>query len=503
MPLAPGVKVLTKAQMLDAHRTVLRVLREVGLEIHISAAGFDRLRTRGAQIDERARRVWLDGPAVLETIRQLCDAHSTEVTEDGVDRDAVPCVLPTRLQIGIGGNHGFVLDDDWQMRPVTKPHLLDCLRLKKSLPGVPTNSVGLVTQEVPGEVAYIHSTAFNAKYCQNPATTDCNGPEDAEWITRIMRAAGAWDESRQHEGSIYARSPLCLTGRGAAFLEQSARAGRPRRVTGMPTSGSTAPGTLAGYLVQYLAECFGFTTIGRLLTDPPNDVLAPTGGGDDITATDVRTGIFFCAGPEVSLMRMAMKQILGEFYKCPGSHCCGIRTFTDAKVPGIQAATEKTFQAMADLMAGVYSNDPDPVAGLHCTGSLNINLALSFEQAVIDYESYQSLNRFLSGLRVDEDTLGLDAIKEVGPNGVFLADRHTVRHARSEWWLPRLYHRGAWDLWESEGRPDVVKRARQVVEDSKSIDIPCLLPDETAREVDRLVQEAERSLLGSTTGVLP
>jgi trimethylamine--corrinoid protein Co-methyltransferase len=271
----------------------------------------------------------------------------------------------------------------------------------------------------------------------------------------------------------------------------------------MPTPGATAPGTLAGYLVQYLAESFGFTTIGRLLCNPPREVPAMSSGGDDITAMDMRKAVFFLAGPDVSLMRMGMKQMLGEFYKCPGSHCCEIRTFTDAKEPGIQAAVEKTFQAMCDLMMGMYSDDPVPVARMACAGSLNTNLALSLEQAVIDYDLFQMLNRLLAGIRTDEDALGFEAIRRVGPSGEFLSDEHTRRHGRTEWWFPALFHRGAWDMWRADGRPDVVERAREIVLQSKRIDVPCVLPEDAAREVDRLVQAAERDLLGSTTGLLP
>lgn len=503
MPLFGGVKVLTKEQMYHIHLTVLRVLREVGLEVHVSEDAFARLRDRGVKLDESARRAWLDDEPVLETIQQLSGARSPEVTVDGLDKDPLPHVLPARLQVGIGAHHGFVYDEQQEMRPTRSEDLSNCLRLKKHLPEVPANSAGLLSQEVPGEVQYVHATAFNVKYCEDPCATDCNGPRDAEWITRIMQAAGAWGEAQSHPGSIYARSPLCLTGRGAQFLESSARAGRPRRVTGMPTSAATAPGTVAGYLVAYLAESFGFTTLGRLIADPPNDVVSRSVQGDDITAMDVRQGIYFLAGPEISLMRMASKQMFGEFYRCSGSHSCAIRTFTEAKKPGIQAAMEKTFQAVADLMVGIYSDDPEPVVSLACTGSLNTNLCLSLEQAVIDHELFGCLNRLLAGIRADEDALGFDAIKRVGPSGEFLSDEHTLRHARTEWWFPRLFHRGAWDTWVAEGKPDVMQRAREVVEESRKIEVPCVLPDDVAREVDRLVQEAERDLLGSTTGVLP
>ena len=502
MTFFENIKVLTKQQMFNIHSTVLRVLSEVGLEIHISTKAFSRLRECGLRVDEENRLVWLDEEPVLETIQQLSEARLPKVTVDGTDKDPLPHRLPAKLIFGIGANHGFV-QEGTLMRPALRKDIINCVRLQKYLLGKASSS-GLLSDDVPGEVKYIHTAAFNVKYCENPSAPDCNEPRDAAWITRIMRAAGVWDETQEHRGSVYARSPLCLIGRGAEFLERAANTGHHMQATGMPASAATAPGTVAGYLVQYLAESLGFTTIGRLIANPPNNRVRPFANmGDDVTALDVRKGIYFLAGPEISLMRMAMKQICGEFYKFKGSHCCGIRTFTDAKVPGIQAAMEKTLQAMSDLMAGMYSDEAEPTAYLNCAGSLNSNLSLSLEQAVIDYELFKSLNRLLEGINVNKESLGFDAIKRVGPSGEFLSDEHTIRHMKSEWWFPELFHRGAWDDWEAHGRPNVLQRAEEVVQESKKVDVPCVLPSDIAREIDRLIQAAERDLLGSATGILP
>lgn len=501
MALFDGVKVLTKQQMYDIHCTALRVIREVGLECHVSDDAFARLEAQGIRVDREKRYVWLGEEHVLESIRQMAGAKSANITVDGTDADPLPQVLPSRLTFNIGATHGFILDGN-EMRHTRLDDMFNCLKLKKHLQGEPHGS-GMVNQDVPGEVQPIHTAAFNVKYCGNPTAPDCKDAKDAAWITRIMRAAGAWDENRQHLGTVYARSPLCAIDRATESLERAARAGKPPRATGMPTAGITAPGTAAGYLVEYIAESFGFTTIGRLITDPPNNVLRHQHHGDDITAFEMRKGIYYLAGPEISLMRMGSKQIFGEFYKFSGAHNYGIRTFTDAKIPGIQATMEKTFQAMADLMAGIYTRQSEPAVSMACAGSLNCNLSLSLEQAVIDHELFTYMGRFIRGIRADTETLGFEAIKRVGPSGEFLTDEHTIEHIADEWHFPNLFHRGAWDKWTDEGRPTVLDKAREVVEESKKVEVECVLSDDTAREIDRLVQEAERDLLGSTTGCLP
>ena len=499
MTLPGGVDVLTKDQMYAIHRTAVRAATEVGMECHVAPRFFARLAERGATVDESRRRVWPTEPQVAETIRQFCRARSAEITPEGVDADPLRRVLPARLTMNIGANHGFITEENGDMRPAGSEDLFNILRLKKHLPDEPAVACNLVISDLPGPVQYIHSTAFNLKYAGGGASNN-NGVADAKWIARMMVAAGKWDQEQEILSSLFLRSPLCITGYAAHCMERKADLNAVDRVNGMPAAGVSAPGTVAGYLVQYLTEVWAGSTIARLCAETPE--IRPSALGCDVTAMDLRKGLYIIAGPEISLMRMAMKQMIGQFYKIPGCNAYNIRTFTDAKKPGIQAAMEKTFQAMADVAAGMYSDEAQPTASMNCLGSLNANLSLSYEQAAIDYELYQMLNRMLAGMRVDDDTLGLDAIRRVGPSGEFLSDDHTRRHAHDEWWYPDLLCRDPHETWTSAGRPDVQARARQIVKESRKIDVPCVLPDDVAREIDRLVQAAERGLLGTTTGVL-
>lgn len=164
---------------------------------------------------------------------------------------------------------------------------------------------------------------------------------------------------------------------------------------------------------------------------------------------------------------------------------------------------EGALMAMADLCQGVYSYEQEITCSVGILGSLSGNLSACLEEAVIDHEMFRFLQRFVRGTQVSDETIALDLIKEVGPGGSFMATEHTARHYRQEMWFPQLWHRGPWDGWLGCGRRTPLDRARERVKEYLKDDLEPVLSDDRIKEVDRVVQEAERALLGGTTGILP
>ena len=65
---------------------------------------------------------------------------------------------------------------------------------------------------------------------------------------------------------------------------------------------------------------------------------------------------------------------------------------------------------------------------------------------------------------MNEDTLAFEVVKEVGPGGNYVSEEHTIAHMTTEFFYPRLAVRCNFDLWEERGRPDMLSRAREMVE---------------------------------------
>jgi trimethylamine--corrinoid protein Co-methyltransferase len=94
-------------------------------------------------------------------------------------------------------------------------------------------------------------------------------------------------------------------------------------------------------------------------------------------------------------------------------------------------------------------------------GMLDMGMAVSYEQLLIDAEFVRMFKRAEQGIEVNEDTLALEVIAAVGPAGNYLGQRHTLKHMRKEISTAKLIDRKSYSLWEKEGKMDIVQRANK------------------------------------------
>jgi trimethylamine--corrinoid protein Co-methyltransferase len=157
---------------------------------------------------------------------------------------------------------------------------------------------------------------------------------------------------------------------------------------------------------------------------------------------------------------------------------------TDSKMPDQQAGYEKCMQLMLVAMAGNNY--------IISAGGIENELSLSFEQLVIDNETYSMIARYMRGVEVTEETMAVDLIKEVGSlGGNFLSKRHTRDWSRKEMFMPRVSDRHPYQTWMKEGSKDAVARAREIAgEILKTHEAPPL-PEDIDRELDRILRAAQ------------
>ena len=108
------------------------------------------------------------------------------------------------------------------------------------------------------------------------------------------------------------------------------------------------------------------------------------------------------------------------------------------------------------------------MAGADCihlaAGILDSGNSIAYEQFVIDNELIGMIHRILTGIKVNEETMGFDVIKKVGPGGNYILEDHTVEHMMEEFFYPSLSVRCNFDIWEERGRPDTLSRANDLVQ---------------------------------------
>jgi trimethylamine--corrinoid protein Co-methyltransferase len=79
----------------------------------------------------------------------------------------------------------------------------------------------------------------------------------------------------------------------------------------------------------------------------------------------------------------------------------------------------------------------------------------------MDSEIFSWNAAIAAGIDVQDETIALDAIKQVGIGGNYLGQRHTRRHMKDVW-RPRLLDRTMWDAWSASGREGAYEKATTI-----------------------------------------
>jgi trimethylamine--corrinoid protein Co-methyltransferase len=247
--------------------------------------------------------------------------------------------------------------------------------------------------------------------------------------------------------------PLKFAEDACRVVETCVRAGVPVLLLSAGQAGATAPGTLAGAVVQAVAEVLaGLVYVNALSPGHPAIF------GTWPFVSDLRTGAMSGGSGEQALLTAACGQ-MAQFYDLPGGSAAGM---ADAKLPDVQAGYEK---GISNVMAGLSGlNLVYEAAGMH--GSL---LGFCLESLVIDNDLLGQALRCVRGIEVTDETLALDAIRQVcteGP-GHYLGHSQTLAVMQTEYVYPQIGDRTSPKEWAELGRPDLVesahRRVRQVL----------------------------------------
>ena len=109
------------------------------------------------------------------------------------------------------------------------------------------------------------------------------------------------------------------------------------------------------------------------------------------------------------------------------------------------------------------------------------------------------VEHFLAPVEITDEALGLDAIEEVGPGGLFLKHKHTRRHAR-ERFSGRVFDRRPYQDWAAGGPAgggaDATEVAAGGVDGILAGHRPEPLPADVAAAVRAVIDGAERAAEG-------
>jgi len=441
-------KPLTEDSIHRVHQTAMRVIEEVGFEVN-SEAALELFKTAEAWVDEEKHLVRLPQEKAMELIGMA----PSEVRLCG--RDEKPDIMlgGHRVYTGTGGTALYIYHPDiGEKQPATLGDLKRITKLVDKLDNIHLFMLPTYPTELP--VEQVDVNRFFAGL-DNTTKHVMGGVYTLDGVKQVIRMAeliaGSGDRLRQRpliSMITCSISPLRMDKQYGDLVVTIARAGIPLVCPAEPLCGATSPVTLAGNLVIQTVD----SLMGVMLTQIINPG-TPVIFGSVATNTNLSDLKYLAGSVEMGLINAAGAQ-MAQFYKLPFYATGGM---TDSKVLDIQSGYESALTSLLCALAG--ANFIHDAAGL-----MEFALTACYEKYVIDNEILGMVMRAVDGIKVNDDTLAFDLIKEAGPGGNFVTTKHTRRFMRSEHYQPSLSDRDSREEWEAKGRKTTLERATESVE---------------------------------------
>ncbi len=150
-----------------------------------------------------------------------------------------------------------------------------------------------------------------------------------------------------------------------------------------------------------------------------------------------------------------------------------------------QIGHEKTITGLLAALAGTNL--------IYGPGMIESGMTFDYGQMVMDAEFVRMIKFAVGGIPVNDDTLSVDLIKEVGQFKDYLAHENTYKYMRM-YPQPKLMDRRVRADWEADGSLDMYTKAMQFARDILKKHQPDPLSEHVQGELRTIVEEAEKEL---------
>jgi trimethylamine--corrinoid protein Co-methyltransferase len=473
----PTFEVLTEEEIEAIYYSALRVLYETGVRVY-AEEGVELAHSGGAIVEDTTE----DSSLVKIPPWMVDKALSTlprKVVVVGPDREHRMELYKDQIYFGAGSDTPYTWDPyTGERRRATYEDVKNLAKIAQALPNIDFHmSLGIVQDVNVGTYdrwQYLAMLEGTTKPI-NITAVDLDGLRDQLEMAHI-RVGGEEEFKKGPCFSLYIEpvSPLSHSVEVIQKLLFAADNGIPFVYTPCPLAGATSPCTLAGTAVQALTESL-FGIVLSQLRKPG----APMIIGGLMSNMDMRTTVYCYGSPEMALLSAAYTQIT-KWLGVPEYETAGC---SDAKMFDEQAAMEASFNIATSALIGGNM--------IHDVGYLEQGLTSSPEMLVASNEIIDRVKRILRGVPVNDETLALDVMEDVGPGGHFLEHDHTYERFKDLIWQGPLTDRQNWENWEMMGSKTFRDRVHERVIEILEADVEPLMDEAMFEEMRHICELAD------------
>lgn len=477
MDFKPILKVLSDDQIYAIHNGAMEILWKTGVLVK-SPTAREVLKKAGAIVDEDTMRCRIPAYIVDEAARRSPSSFTIYA------RNPKNNVHVTTSDLYYEPMIGRLNCFDYSTQTIHRTTLEDVghlVRIADALPNYQLLHSGAIMPQIDGvpiRATHVHGYLASVRNSSKVIKATSREKIMAEDCLRMVAViAGGEDELRKKPFTFTTDNPVAPLQHDRDQMDgalEFAKYGLPIDFTSEPQAGATSPVTLAGLLTQQTADVMSGIAIIQLAY-PGTPVWYGTCG----SIMDMRVGRIAIGAIEMGLINVASAQI-AHFYNIP---CRGTASATDSKTLDIQAGYEKSMSLTMAVLGGVNK--------IFYPGTMEGAMTVSKEGLVIDDEIVGQLYRVLRGIDVNESTMALDVISQVGPGGHYLGQKHTMQFLKQEQFIPPLADRQTRDKWEQSGSKGVAEKAHDKVLDIIQNYQPDPLDANVECELEKIIREVE------------
>jgi trimethylamine--corrinoid protein Co-methyltransferase len=476
-PIQPKIRmgVLDNNELDSIQSATLELLETVGIRFP-SEQALQIFTEHGAKVDKESQTVRIPSDLVKKTISYAPRSYELSGRADGTK------LLLDGAQSYFGTDGVGVETFDFVTGAIRSSRKKDVVKMARVADALSSISFywPMVSAQDYGHAAALHEieASFNntSKHVQTVTSVNRTLADYAIRMAEIV--AGSKERMRNSpplSALICTITPLSQDKEAIEAAMTYAKAGIPVGFMAMPTLGSTAPATTGGALVIGNAELVSAIVLIQLVAPG-----APVFYSLCASVIDPQTAGYIVGISEKYLCNTAGIQLAHDW----GVPVLAGAFAMDSPEPNTwKLGRDSVYTSLMAAMAGA-----DLAEGL---GMIKSSTLLVPEQIIFDDEIYHTNRTLVEGVDTSIDGLAMDAIKNVGPGGHFLSQKHTRKYLRRIW-IPELSYPRRSKVEQLSA--DIRKRAREKFDKILKKHQPEPLEEAIQREMKKILDAATKEI---------
>jgi trimethylamine---corrinoid protein Co-methyltransferase len=464
----PPLEILSKEDVEQIKKATLDILKETGMTIEHDEA-LHMLEKNDCIVDYEKKRARFPEGLVNECLRRCPSTFRVKA------RDPENDIIFGGNTVYFKSSPGMDIIDPrtGDHRTATKQEYIDAVRVLDALANhdwfscyTPYFGYMGVPEVMKMTMGFVQRLKYSSKF-----TGLCFANYNWDFNFRIAKAAGCEIMCP----AFMVSSPLVLSEFAVEAGFKTIEYGFPVGVDTGSVMGATAPATIAGGIAEFNAELIGGIVLAQL--KKPYSRVFVWGFPNP---QNMRTGAPNFGNVANSLFNVANNQIWRD-YAVPLRNTASV--FSNAKTIDFQSGVEHALPAILSAISGASS--------IHLFGGAYGEIAHSPVQSILEDDLAGMIGRFVEGVTVDDETLALDLIHEVGPvPGHFLDKKHTYKWWQMEQYLSKSADVLTYPEWERAGKKDCIdyaeERMKKILAEHE---VSVKLTDEQEEDIKQIVRE--------------